>query len=292
MNVQKTVSALAAALVLAGAVSLPALAAEQTAPAPESAAYGYPLERNGAAAAADVPVMVPLRAVAEALGFTVTWNGDGTVTVDSGEMHSVITIGEDRYQAVTSIEGAVGATDPLQLGAPPYVIQGTTYVPLKLFDVLLGSGAVTLDGGRIAVRTASDPGSTQLPDPWTELDTPEAAAEAAGFDLTLPAEADRFAERVYRVLPSGSAPLLEVLCRTGDDRLILRKASGSGDISGDYTAYAQEQVTAVGDRSVTMRGADGRFSLAVWTDGGYAYSVCADTPLSGGDMAALIRQIR
>ena len=46
MNVQKTVSALAAALVLAGAVSLPALAAEQTAPAPESAAYGYPLERN------------------------------------------------------------------------------------------------------------------------------------------------------------------------------------------------------------------------------------------------------
>ena len=74
---------------------------------------------------------VPLRAVAEALGFTVTWNGDGTVTVDSGEMHSVITIGEDRYQAVTSIEGAVGATGPLQLGAPPYVIHGTTYVPLK-----------------------------------------------------------------------------------------------------------------------------------------------------------------
>ncbi len=282
MKFQKTVSALAAVLVLAGAVSLPALAAEQTAPAPESAAHGYPLERNGTAVAADVPVMVPLRAVAEALGFTVTWNGDS----------SVITIGEDRYQAVTSIEGAVGATGPLQLGAPPYVIHGTTYVPLKLFDVLLGSGAVTLDGGRIIVRTASDPGSTQLPDPWTELDTPEAAAEAAGFDLTLPAEADRFAERVYRVLPSGSAPLLEVLCRTGDDRLILRKAPGSGDISGDYTAYAQEQVTAVGDRSVTMRGADGRFSLAVWTDGGYAYSVCADTPLSGGDMAALIRQIR
>lgn len=56
MNVQKTVSALAAVLVLAGAVSLPALAAEQTAPAPESAAHGYPLKRNGAAAAADVPV--------------------------------------------------------------------------------------------------------------------------------------------------------------------------------------------------------------------------------------------
>ena len=288
MNVQKTVSALAAVLVLAGAVSLPALAAEQTAPAPESAAYGYPLERNGAAVAADVPVMVPLRTALKLSGMRSV----RTLRSTMRRMHSVITIGEDRYQAVTSIEGAVGATGPLQLGAPPYVIQGTTYVPLKLFDVLLGSGAVTLDGGRIAVRTASDPGSTQLPDPWTELDTPEAAAEAAGFDLTLPAEADRFAERVYRVLPSGSAPLLEVLCRTGDDRLILRKAPGSGDISGDYTAYAQEQVTAVGDRSVTMRGADGRFSLAVWTDGGYAYSVCADTPLSGGDMAALIRQIR
>ena len=37
--------------------------------------------------------------------FTVTWNGDGTVTVDSGEMHTTITIGEDSYQAITSIEG-------------------------------------------------------------------------------------------------------------------------------------------------------------------------------------------
>ena len=154
MNCKKTISVMAAALMLAGAVSIPALAAENDrliSPAPggepaligsdERITYEYPLEVNGGELDITVPVMVPLRTVAEALGFTVTWNGDGTVSIDSGLMHSTIAIGTDSYQAVTSLEGAEGATGPLQLGAAPYVVDGCTYVPLKLFDILLGNGA-------------------------------------------------------------------------------------------------------------------------------------------------------
>ena len=54
----------------------------------------------------------------------------------------------------------------------------------------------------------------------------------------------------------------------GSDMLI-RKALGNEDISGDYNEYAQIE-TADG---VTLKGAEGQFSLALWTDSGFAYSL-------------------
>ena len=297
MKFKKTASALMASLVLTGAVSLPALAAEGVgpaviAPAPAEETYGYQLEVNGSQADKNVPILVPLRTVAEALDFTVAWNGDGTISIDSGSMHTLITIGQDSYQAITSLEGAVGATGPLSLGAAPVVVGGATYVPLELFDILLGNGAVTLEDGRITVDTGAGSGSVQIPSPWVELDTMEQAAEKAGFGLTLPAEAEKYAERVYQVMSAENGAMLEVLCRSGDDRMIIRKAPGDGDISGDYTAYAQERTQTVGSLSVVMKGEGGLVSLATWTDGGYAYSISVGTTRSAAEMAGLVRGVR
>lgn len=285
MKFKKTASALMASLVLAGAVSLPALAAEGDgpaviAPAPAEETYGYQLEVNGAQADKNVPILVPLRTVAEALNFTVAWNGDGTVSIDSGSMHTLITIGRDSYQAVTSLEGAVGATGPLSLGAAPVVVGGATYVPLELFDILLGNGAVTLEDGRITVDTGAGSVSVQIPSPWVELDTMEQAAEKAGFGLTLPAEAEKYAERVYQVMSAENGAMLEVLCRSGDDRLIIRKAPGTGDISGEYTPYGQETAADVGGVAVTLRGDGGLYRLAVWSEGDYAYSLSSTAGFS------------
>lgn len=52
-----------------------------------------------------------------------------------------------------------------------------------------------------------------------------------------------------------------------------RVVAGTEDNSGDYSDYAdvRDEVTSVG--TVTLKGADGRYSLAVWTDGEYAYSL-------------------
>ena len=291
---RQTASALMASLMVAGAVCVPALAAEDhllIAPAPGARApvsapvsaaepvYGYQLEVDGEMAEVALPVMVPLVKVAEPLGFTVIWNGDGTIIIDSGAMHSTITIGVDSYQAITSLEDAEGATGPLKLGAAPVVIDGATYVPLELFDILLGNGAVTLEGGKIVVDTGSN----------TEM---EAAEQAAGFSMTLPAAVEDYAEAVYQVLPSEDGATLEVLCRNGDDRLVLRKAPGAGDISGDYTIYGQERTVTADGCSVTLKGENGRFALAIWADGGYTYSVHTDAPLSAAELTALVGEIR
>ncbi len=69
-------------------------------------------------------VMVPLRAIAEALGYDVTWNGDiQSVTVGNGIS---LTIGKDNYIYMK--------TAPIQLGTAPTVINEKTFVPLSFFQ--------------------------------------------------------------------------------------------------------------------------------------------------------------
>lgn len=86
-----TVLALAAALTAAAV--LPAMGAETPlliAPAPTVVrpTEQYGITVNGEALNAGAVLMVPARKVGEALGFTVTWLGNGQFTLDDGVMHT------------------------------------------------------------------------------------------------------------------------------------------------------------------------------------------------------------
>ena len=59
-----------------------------------------------------------------------------------------------------------------------------------------------------------------------------------------------------------------------------RKSRGTEDNSGDYNVYAQEMTLEVSGSTVTLKGENSAYTLALWTDGQYAYSISVDTPLS------------
>ncbi|MGE4549705.1 MAG: copper amine oxidase N-terminal domain-containing protein, partial [Intestinibacillus sp.] len=93
-------------------------------------------------------VMVPLRLVAETLGFTVTWNGEArSVHLTNGTVQTTVTLGEDSYYKATAIPGAVGLTAGFSLGAPPYEADGRTWVPAELMNLLLGERVLHLHDG-------------------------------------------------------------------------------------------------------------------------------------------------
>lgn len=272
------------------AVAAPADASQS----PEEPQPGYALQIDGEDAGVRACVMVPLRAVAEKLGFTVTWRGDGTILLDDGRMHTTVTLGEDRYQVVTSNPELVGMSAPFSLGMPPCVVNDTAYVPLGLFDALLGSqqGAVTMENGTIRLDT--DPlgkdDEVQIPDPFAEYDALEQAAKAAGFELTAPEAVNGSDSRVFRAV---KGDLLEVIYRKGEEETArVRKAMGSGDISGDYTAYPSTSTLLVDGSQVTLKGNGDRVSLAVWTRGGCTYALSVEGGMARGDMAALVGAIR
>lgn len=86
----------------------------------------------------DGVVMVPLRLTAEKLGFTVTWDGeDESVHLTNGTVQTEVQLGEDAYYMATAIKGAVGLTANVSLGAAPYEVDGTTWAPVEVFNLLL-----------------------------------------------------------------------------------------------------------------------------------------------------------
>ena len=61
---------------------------------------------------------------------------------------------------------------------------------------------------------------------------------------------------------------------TGDGQTaVYRKGTGSSDISGDYNIYNSELQMSINGHEVTLKGNDNIYSLAIWTDGDYSYSL-------------------
>lgn len=287
-------------LALAGTLAVPALAMDGKNTAPGAAqqlliaekpdadgTHRYPIQVNGETVEAPACVMVPLRAVAEPLGFTVTWD-NGSVLVDNGTIHTKVTIGVDQYVITTSKENLVGMSAPFSLGAAPYVVDGVTYVPLGLFNALLGNreGAVALENNTIVIRTDA----VELANPFASCASLEEAEEIAGFSLELPEQVPNWVDQT--TIRAVDSALIEVTYAGQGRELTIRKGAGSGDISGDYNAYGHEETVAVDGCQVTVKGTDGQLAVAVWTRDGYTYAVSAAPGMELKDLIALAAAIR
>lgn len=52
-----------------------------------------------------------------------------------------------------------------------------------------------------------------------------------------------------------------------------RKSIGSDDNSGDYNAYSAVEEIPAGEVTATLKGATDSFTLAIWSDGAFSYSL-------------------
>ena len=139
----------------------------------------------------------------------------------------------------------------------------------------------------------TDTENAQIPNPWTDYDSKDDAAQAAGFDLTVPDEISGCSEKSYRVLSAAGDVMFEIIYASGEDETArIRKAPGANDVSGDYNEYAETETVDAGGVSVTMKGENGLVKLAVWTNGDYSYVLSVESGLSQSDMAALVSNIQ
>lgn len=99
--------------------------------------------------------VVPVRAAAEALGCTVSYeqkDGKEYVTIENETRSMTLEIGTDNYVSTTKIENATGMTSPAQYGVAPYIVDGTTYAAADLFKALVGFDVVT-EAGTVTITT-------------------------------------------------------------------------------------------------------------------------------------------
>ena len=296
---KKTISMMMA-LAVAGTMAAPAMAVNDEpmviAPAPN--AQSQQAQMKIVVKGKTMPVqtisvngctMAPVRAIAEALGFKVTWNADRSININNGEMQSDLRIGDNSYVVYTAVEGMAGMSAPFSLGSAPVIKNNTAYVPIDLFVPLFGNDPATVktSGDTITINPdakTEDGDSSQIPNPLTAHDSLAELAKAVGFDIKAPTVPAGYEADAYIDI---SGELAEVFYVKGDDTLVYRVSRGEGDNSGDYNTYSNKKTVDVNGVSVELRGND-KVNVATWSNGGFAYSVSAKLGISETEVASVV----
>lgn len=243
----------------------------------------YIFEENG-------NVMVPVRAVAEKMGFTVGWDGENqAVTVGDETWEVKAYIGLDNYVGVSKT--AIGMTAPQSYGAAPLLIDETTFVPAKMFELLNYTyQAVGQFVNFEKINAVEDENPVQIPNPFVSHESLADVKEVLSFTPVVPS-----------VLPAGfkqneisstSSDFLQIVYTdSSDNRIVYRMAKGSEDISGNYNTYKINKEVKIGDLTVTMRGND-KISNAIWINDEFTFSVSFDVELEETEVINLIENIK
>ena len=222
-------------------------------------------------------VMVPVRAVAEKMGFTVDWNGEKqSVTVGNDSWEVVLQIGADSYYGVTKIKDAVGMTALQSYGAAPQIVENTTFVPAKMFELIdykcstIGQFVNFEPNYHSENEDISNP--VQIPNPFVSYEDISTAKKALNFEPSLPA-----------YIPEGfilddisvtGNDFLQIIYRDNNDNsLSFRTAKVNYDISGDYNTYSNTETMKINSIDVTLKGNGNLYYGASWSHNGEAFSV-------------------
>jgi hypothetical protein len=153
--------------------------------------------------------------------------------------------------------------------------------------------AVTQAGAEAAAEAATEEEpeetGTQIPNPYVDYETLEEACEAAGVSLLLPDSIEGYERVDYQAI---DGQMVNVIYTAADgSMLLIRKAKGSEDISGDYNEYEHNSEQTINDIDVQVRGNGDTLSAAVWYDNGEAYSMTVDRPMEKDRGLELLQQL-
>lgn len=168
--------------------------------------------------------------------------------------------------------------------------------------------------------TESTEDLVDIPNPFIDCDSLEVAEKIAGFEIRVPDSIDGYSDRLIQAIdqyliqvfyyaPSEKSKDTEnaavsesteitqtdgnaALGDDNRDQLLLRKALGTDDISGDYNAYSEEQSLSINNTDVTLRGDDGKIYVITWTDGTYSYAIDSDAGLDLDTAKDLVTQLQ
>lgn len=125
----------------------------------------------------------------------------------------------------------------------------------------------------------------QVLPPFRQVDSLDALSEAVGFPVTevssLPFDP---VSTTYTAYDEGLAEI--TYTGSGGQTATYRQSCGSEDNSGDYNLYPDTQ--ALPEQNATLKGQDGLYTLALWTDDTYTYSLHLSNGLSADAWQALL----
>lgn len=187
---------------------------------------------------------------------------------------------EMRERILDGVEKKRGAQ---KAGRRRYIRSGLSLAAC-LALVLLGTAVVPqlFDGG-----TEEPPQEqTTVANGMEDVDSASALSDKVGFevqDLTgLPFAAEHI---TYTSLWGETA---QITYEGENQTVTYRKAPGKEDISGDYNVYDTVTETVAGETSVTLKGDEDGYVLALWTADGYSYALSLENPVTEEELLEIL----
>lgn len=121
--------------------------------------------------------------------------------------------------------------------------------------------------------------------PFHQVDTLAALSDAVGFPVTEPSVLPfDLVNTTYTAYDEGLAEI--TYTGPNGQTATYRQSCGTEDNSGDYNLYPDTQ--ALPEQNATLKGQDGLYTLALWTDDTYTYSLHLSSGLSADAWQALL----
>lgn len=191
---------------------------------------------------------------------------------------------EARERILTNVQQADLSTQPEQKIVPFRPQKQTWRRWASLAACLVVVVAVLVAVPLLREQPDTAPPVQVLP-PFRQVDSLDALSEAVGFPVTevskLPFDP---VSTTYTAYDEGLAEI--TYTSSVGQTATYRQSLGTADNSGDDTLYEDTQV--VPENNATLKGQDQRYTLALWTDGTYTYSLRLSNGLSADAWQALL----
>ena len=125
-----------------------------------------------------------------------------------------------------------------------------------------------------------------------EVDSLQKATILTGFAMRIPEGKEPFTKKIFTVIGADMIEVQYLQEESSAPGYSIRKARGEGDISGDFTEYEEVKEVNSEGRKVTLKGEAGRYSLALWEENGFSYSIGAlEKPMTKEEILELVSAV-
>ena len=156
---------------------------------------------------------------------------------------------------------------------------------LRRFAALAACLAVLLMGAMALPKFISSPvpeeSETMIANGMVEVTSKEELSEAVGFPVKSAQSLPFFPQSIYYTSYWGE--MAQIDYANGGSTACFRQSLGEEDNSGDGSEYPAQKSLTVNGCAVTLKGEADSYTLAIWQDGTYSYSLS----LSAGQPASV-----
>ena len=160
---------------------------------------------------------------------------------------------------------------------------------LRRFAALAACLAVLLVGAVALPKLISSPApeesETTIANGMVEVASKEELSEAVGFPVKSAQSLPFFPQSIYYTSYWGE--MAQIDYANGGSTACFRQSLGEEDNSGDWSEYPAQKSLTVNGCAVTLKGEADSYTLAIWQDGTYSYSLS----LSAGQPASVWESI-